>query len=363
MKPTLKDIIRGGIFLTGGLAISQNINAQANESEYLNNTIGGVQYSDKTWKKNNFKLEEQVLFGKKNKNDIPVILVNNDDENDGELNFILYSENETDILDVYGQGRTLSGKKYIPTRLYNKKDTSLIKLFELNDINANLKKDMKKNSKKSENSYGFSMDITEEIINSKLPQITLPNGDKYVCFDVNWGNFYSEDGKEVSVNTKGTLPKVLVPLVEGKYIEGINLGNGRIRVFSRLGFYIPTEQEMQINVKSNTQSQKQNTQTSAKSNLKEKTNYMKYREEQEKQDSSSQNPTKNVSNTPIQTPIKSEIKQPVDTPIYHIIQKGDTFYNLADKYWQNTKEEDEIERLNPGVNPDSLKIGQKIRVK
>lgn len=56
-------------------------------------------------------------------------------------------------------------------------------------------------------------------------------------------------------------------------------------------------------------------------------------------------------------------KEEKNSAIYHIIQKGDTYYKLAEIYWGTDKESDEIEKLNPGINPNKLKIGQKIRVK
>jgi LysM repeat protein len=88
---------------------------------------------------------------------------------------------------------------------------------------------------------------------------------------------------------------------------------------------------------------------------------MKYKEEQESQEQKSNTLEQKVTQTPQKTQINKEQTQ--DSAIYHIIQKGDTFYNLAGKYWGEEKNEIEIEKLNPGVNPDKLKIGQKIRVK
>ncbi|ALS27198.1 LysM domain-containing protein [Paenibacillus sp. 32O-W] len=50
---------------------------------------------------------------------------------------------------------------------------------------------------------------------------------------------------------------------------------------------------------------------------------------------------------------------PSGTPRYHTMRRGESMYSIAPKYgtsWQT------ILRLNPGVNPKSLQIGQKIRV-
>ncbi len=49
--------------------------------------------------------------------------------------------------------------------------------------------------------------------------------------------------------------------------------------------------------------------------------------------------------------------------IYHKIEKGDTYWSLAEEYWGTGKESDEIQKLNPNIKPKDLKIGQKIRVK
>jgi len=57
-------------------------------------------------------------------------------------------------------------------------------------------------------------------------------------------------------------------------------------------------------------------------------------------------------------------KQGEQTPAgpgtYHTIQAGDTFGRLAKQYGTTIAE---IEKLNPGVSPSRLKIGQKVRVK
>jgi LysM repeat protein len=45
---------------------------------------------------------------------------------------------------------------------------------------------------------------------------------------------------------------------------------------------------------------------------------------------------------------------------YHTIVSGDTFQQLA---LDNNTTVDELVRLNPGVNPSALTVGQKIRVR
>lgn len=46
-------------------------------------------------------------------------------------------------------------------------------------------------------------------------------------------------------------------------------------------------------------------------------------------------------------------------PIFHLIRKGQTFFGIAPKYGTSWPA---IKALNPGVNPNALQIGQKVRV-
>ena len=270
MKNPLLKLSLAGILL--GAGILNPLFAQKKERPHVSGTIQEVKYSDKTWKNNKFSLEEQVLFGKYDINDIPVILVKNEDLDKGELDFIVYKEDETEIQNIHGKGIMISGVKYIPTRLVDEDDFSIIKNFELSDIKGNLRRTFNKFRRKSGNSYGFSIDFTEKNINSTIPQIKV-NGRDYACFDSKWGNFYSDNGKRRSVNHKDAnheenLSKLFVPIMDG-YIEGINLGNGKIRIHSDEGFYIPSRERIQI--EKNTPKKEQ-----------EKTDYMKYREQMER---------------------------------------------------------------------------------
>ncbi|MBA2878055.1 LysM repeat protein [Anoxybacillus kamchatkensis] len=57
---------------------------------------------------------------------------------------------------------------------------------------------------------------------------------------------------------------------------------------------------------------------------------------------------------------KQTQNKPTNTAVYHTIRKGDTYWSIAPKYgttWQA------IQKLNPGVDPRKLQIGQKVRVK
>lgn len=51
---------------------------------------------------------------------------------------------------------------------------------------------------------------------------------------------------------------------------------------------------------------------------------------------------------------------PKQQPVYHTMRSGETISHLAVKYGTTTKK---IQALNPGLNPNKVRIGQKVRVK
>jgi N-acetylmuramoyl-L-alanine amidase len=57
---------------------------------------------------------------------------------------------------------------------------------------------------------------------------------------------------------------------------------------------------------------------------------------------------------------KLKKKASKESCLFHTIKKGDTLWELASKYKTSVAN---IEKLNPSVKPDALKIGQKIRIK
>lgn len=344
MKNLLKILGITGVLLTGGTTLNalaqkreKTIN---NDKPYLENTISGVGYSDHQSNKT-FKVEEQSLFGIYNVNDVPRIFVANNNQDDGELSMNVYPIDQAEIQDVY-QGKTsINGLvSYIPTRLANESTHEIIKNFQLTEFNGKLKKAIDKSKIKSRNSFGFSVDVTDEDFDLKLPSFTLPNGEVYVAISTDWGNFYDDKGDYQYINfPESTLSEFYIKLIEGKFITFTNLGTGEVNLRSEDGFYIPAREEIQLNADSYQEPIKQ---SSPQPN------------DLEKKAITGQSPTKYISNTSTQTQ---------DTAVYHIIEKGDTFYNLADKYWNNEKEADEIQKLNPNVDPTKLQIGQKIRVK
>jgi LysM repeat protein len=375
-KPLIKAGL-AGILLGTSILPSFAQKHQKQERPYLSNTFHGVEYSDRNPLENRrFALEKQVLLGKYNTEDIPVILTTNPDIQEGELPFIMYSLDQAELINGYGRELELNGIKYIPTRLIDKEDRSILRDFILTEISAELKKTIKKKKKNSENSFGYSINLTDEDIISKLPQLKTPNGEIYVYFDLNWGKIYNQKG-EIMYPTQemydNIIPKLFVPIKDKKNAEIINLWDGKISIFSAEGFYLPMREEVQAErnpVKqmnenpSASEISVNDASISPEDEPREKSDYELYIEklEKEREYFSARSQNKHVKyNSQTQDTIKPSEKK--DSAVYHIIQKGDTFYKLADEYWGTGKQADEIQKLNPGVNPDSLKIGQKIRVR
>ena len=64
--------------------------------------------------------------------------------------------------------------------------------------------------------------------------------------------------------------------------------------------------------------------------------------------------------TSAETTAVASSKSTTSKPVYHTLQSGETISHLAVKYGTTTKK---IKELNPGLNPDKVKVGQKICVK
>lgn len=142
--------------LAGAFALNtQNINAQ--KRNYIEGTSQETKYSDaKTKDYAKYKLEGNVLFKKKNaKNDDVYFFKENEDLDEGELDFLIYPADKSQIKTSFSGKTTLEGIGYIPTQLTYKNQK--ITEFELSDFNAKLKKKLiKKKRKQSENSFGYS---------------------------------------------------------------------------------------------------------------------------------------------------------------------------------------------------------------
>jgi LysM repeat protein len=86
------------------------------------------------------------------------------------------------------------------------------------------------------------------------------------------------------------------------------------------------------------------------------TPYMKYARERDEKYFS--NTKKNIEEKTIQAPTTIQTKKE-ETQEY-IIKTGDTFYNIADRFYGTGKDAYWIQKSNPNVDPSKLKVGQKI---
>lgn len=68
-------------------------------------------------------------------------------------------------------------------------------------------------------------------------------------------------------------------------------------------------------------------------------------------------PTSGSSSTT--TAVKPEVQPSTDSKI-HIVEEGDTLSSIAGMYYDDVNNYGVIQRANPAINPDRLKIGQKI---
>jgi LysM repeat protein len=90
------------------------------------------------------------------------------------------------------------------------------------------------------------------------------------------------------------------------------------------------------------------------------TPYMKYARERDEKYFSNTKKNIEVKTSNQEDTIKNQVKQE-ETQEY-IIKPGDTFYNLADKFYGTEKDAYWIQKENPNVDPSKLKVGQKINI-
>jgi len=340
----------GTLVLAGAFALNpQNINAQR---DYIEGTSQGTEYSDvKSHKIANYKLEGNVLFKEKNgKNDVAYFFKDNDDLDEGELDFLIYPADKTKIKTAFSGKTSLEGTGYIPTQLAY--ENQKMQEFELNDFDAKLKKKLiKKSRKQSENSFGYSFLIKDKDLKSIFPQITK-NGKEYLYFDGSKGKYVicENDKKSFGVLNKQMLkkgeilPHILIPIENLDNVAfSINPDNGNITIISEEGFYIPTTNQEWV---------PSTTKQVPKSVPKSKT---------KKTTSSNKNQTNTSTSTPADTTSQTQINAQQEE-FFYTIKSGDTFWNLSENLYGSGKDSNKLESLNPGVDPTKLKVGQKIKV-
>lgn len=200
----------------------------------------------------NYKIEMQEPFGKTNFGNETYIYDQNTDEQNGELPFILYKSNETEVI-VGGPKTHIKGKGYIPTRASNSKENQVFNKFEIYGLDAkivsNLEKRMKKESKKSESDFGYNYFLTSEDIKEILPS-TIINGQEYIHWPLQKGKLTNENGEKFNYK-KGMIDKIIMPLTDlcDEDGIGINLENGKLTLYRDCGFYIPVEESLQTDAK------------------------------------------------------------------------------------------------------------------
>jgi LysM repeat protein len=99
------------------------------------------------------------------------------------------------------------------------------------------------------------------------------------------------------------------------------------------------------------------------------TPYMKYARERDEKRFGSAKKTiesktsqqKDTSNKQTQYPLKKDSSKKEEIQEY-TIKSGDTFYNIAEKFYGTGKDDYWIQKANPKVDPSKLKVGQKILI-
>jgi len=339
MKNQLMKKVVGG--LAGiALATSISLNADAQRREYMKGNVNGVEYrltTEKDFPK--YKLEKQCLF------DNCYTFWEYTPKAD-ELDFAISEENtEVSIFKVGDDTRKIF-RKYIPKKVADKID-----ITDLNITKTSYEK-LKKRAKSKEY-FGFSVDITDKDLKFNIPEIEK-DGVQYIVLKT----ISDETGNQDSI-----LPFYLIPKVRGTEIlipdkefvkEGYRI-QATIFCNENGGVYLPFSEKAEFSGSNKNAYPSGVLENKVEQDTIKKTDYMKEREEQEKrfmQETQTQDTLK--------TPVNAKEEKPC-TKTY-IIQPGDTYFNIADRFLDSGKDASGIQKLNPTVNPNKLQIGQKILI-
>ncbi len=305
------------------------------KGDYVENTIQGVEYTNNQADKNHYRLEGQVLFksltkGKEN----AYFLEKNQDIDEGELDFTMTPQDEALVwapIEPSSEKPVLEGTEYVPKQIT--KNGKVVNAIEIKDkrLAAKFKNELKKRTReKSESDFGYSFDINDQDIEKNFPQKTI--GDKdYLYVDASRGKvkYLIKDGesleKKVISFPETTLPEMFIPL-SGETKYSIN-SKGNPIIYNPQGFFRPVKESQESQNPQDTI----NTQDTI-------------------------NPQDNINHG------NTRLEQS-QTEVYHIAKEGDTFWRLGIIHFGSGEEADKIQKLNPDIHPDSIKVDQKIRIK
>lgn len=353
-----------GILLAGGL--SSNAVAQkrlkaheraAQERTYVDGNVNGVGYGLTTEEDfSPYKIEEQCLFDE----DSCYTFWDYTPKNKNELNFWVSKKEEESMVFEEGGKLKVKARRYIPTKIAQEADVTGLA------IERTSYEKLKKRAKNSEY-FGFSVDITDRDLRFKLPEIKIGDISYIVLAEV------IDNSKE-----RRDLPFGLIPKVKGTEV------------------YIPFEPftdvigkkkyEIQATIKCDKNGgifQPILESKETKSSSAESTGFPSFvpngNKTSQTKESALENKVQTQENTQaqksadvgVQTQINSGIQtqtngstddKNIPCATKHVVQKGDTFYNISDLLYGTGKRANEIQDLNPDVKASGLKVGEEIIV-
>ena len=253
---TKKGMGLAGLILTAGLTLNAQNASKKQDLPYVTGTSQETVYSNSK-NNSNYQIEGHVLFNRKyGDGETDFFKINNDLE-EGELEFTVYPSEFAKIKTSFSGKTSLDGKEYIPTRMITNKD-SIAREFELTNLSAKLSSKIKNHSRKlSKNKFGYSYLIKSKDMKEMFPQINIM-GQDYLYFNGTKGAFViNNKGKNQlmgpspeAIENGFILPEIFIPLKDLDKVQfGVNPETGNLTIYSEEGFYIPTLESKQVNVK------------------------------------------------------------------------------------------------------------------
>jgi len=287
------------------------------QKNYIDGTINNVELSDKK-SDSNYKVQGTVYFKEAGIN-TGFYHKTNQEQNNGELDFVLVPEKEAYFLEDSQGNTTLLPSNYkssdyipisIPTKVINNKKP--LHIFELTNLPKEMKKEIlkinskakNKSRKDSQSSFGYTYEIYGKDIKSKLPQTNI-NGQNYIYINSDWGEFVDTTNNQIkkeNLRESKDLQKILF-IPEESLSIGINPSTKKIILTTDNAFYNPVKENLQVQIN------------------------------KEKQETSEN---------------------------YYIVKSGDTFWGLSEKFYGTGKDAPRLMKKNNYKNAKDLKAGDKI---